>query len=397
MNRFFPLLFFFSLASLLFPVPVLRRSFYITGAVWLAVNWGRRETLRKLRIDLDLNRGCGFPGDDLFLVLHLANRSFFPLPWLAVYQSFPEQLGAGREQFLVSLGPRAKKKKTIVFRGYRRGIYPLPALRVAFGDVWGIDEASFLQRWTERVVIYPRVVPVYGLSLQRHLPFGPHRMSFGLHEDPSRLRGCREYRAGDGLRRIHWPNMARTGRIQVKEWETTLDAEIGIFLNLREEDFPVRDWSSLVELEVELAASLIHRMVEKGEHVAFYANGKAYGEEEGRVFHLPAKKGKGQRKKIFTYLAGVTTAPGSPPYENFFQEAKKAVAGACLLFITPQVTPEMVKRAGDLRKAGYHPSFLQPSHKTAVLPVKELKEKKIPCFIVKRRREDDALLLVRQV
>lgn len=397
MNRFFFPLFFFGLASLLFPVPVLRRSFYLVGVVLLVVIWGKRKAVRELRIDLDLNRGCGFPGDNLFLVLHLTNGSFFPLFWLAVYQSFPEQLGAGREQFLVSLGPWEKKKKKIVFRGYRRGIYTLPEIRVTFGDAWGIGEDSFLQPCTRRIVIYPQVVPVYGLYLQRHIPFGPHRILFGLHEDPSRLRGCREYRAGDGLKRIHWPNMARTGQIQVKEWETTLDAEIGIFLNLREEDFPVSEWFSLVELEVELAASLIHRMVEKGEHVAFYANGKAYGEEEGRVFHLPAKKGKGQRKKIFTYLAGVTTATVSPPYEIFFQEAKKAVAGACLLFITPRVTPEMVNRAGDLYKAGYHPFFLQPYFKTAVLPVKELKEKKIPCFTVKRKRENDAILLTPQV
>ena len=396
MNRFLFPIFFFGVASLLFSVPVLRRSFYLVAVVLLLVIWGKREAARGLRIDLNLNRGSGFPGDDLFVVIHLANCSFFPLFWLAVYQSFPEQLGAGREQVLVSLGPREKKEKKIVFRGRRRGIYTLPDIRITFGDAWGIGEESFLQPCTERIVIYPKVVPVYGLYLERHIPFGPHQILFGLHEDPSRLRGCREYRAGDGLKRIHWPNMARTGRVQVKEWETTLNAEIGIFLNLREEDFPVSEWFSLVELEIELAASLIHRLVEKGEHVSFYANGKAYAEERGKVFRLPVKNGRGQRKKVLTYLAGVTTAAESP-YEIFFQEAKETAAGACLLFITPRVTSEMVKRAGDLRKAGYHPFFLRPHFKKAVLPVKELKEKNIPCFTVERKREDDAILLAPQV
>ncbi|HEX2952508.1 MAG TPA: DUF58 domain-containing protein, partial [Bacillota bacterium] len=247
--------------------------------------------------------------------------------------------------------------------------------------------------FSEQIVIYPSVDPVVGLTLDRHLPLGPHTRRFGLHEDPARLRGCRAYQPSDSLRRIHWPNMARTGRVQVKEWETTLDAEIGIFLNLCEQDYPVADWFSLSELAIETAASLICHLGNRGERVGFYCNGITADGAEG-LYQSKPKQGQRQVEKALSYLAAVKTGQGVPQ-ELLYKEVAQLAAGACLLFITPTITLELIKQIALWRGAGYHPVLLLVQDTIRSIPQLELDQARLTWFRVGRGRSNNAIQLAK--
>ena len=181
---------------------------------------------------------------------------------------------------------------------------------------------------------------------------------------------------------MHWPNVARTGILQVKEWETTLTSDYGIFLNLREEDLPTNAWYFLTEFLVELAASLSHFFAVQNETIAFYCNGKPFGAGEG-PFRLPPKRGRHLVEKILTYLAGVSPGQGQA-VEVFFREAARLPARSILLFLTPVITPVMVEKAAHLRRNGFQPVFLWPYYRDGVLPTTDLRKANLKWYIVRK-------------
>jgi uncharacterized protein (DUF58 family) len=367
---------------------------YFGLGVSLPVWWGLRATSRKLGIKEDISGGTGFAGTELFLKLRIFNPTWFPVFWCTVSRAFTQELGSSLWQTLVSIKPHGSVALQMSFFPERRGIYHVPDLIITTGDPFGWKENLIHITSTEKIIVYPPLFAVEGLHLTRHLPWGHTKVLFGLHEDPSRLKGCRDYYPGDSLKRIHWPSLARTGQLKVKEWETTLAAEIGIFLNLAEDDFPVSEWYWLSESGIEFAASLIHHLVGRKETPGFYCNGKLAGANLETVFKFPPKNGPEQGKRILTFLAGVALHE-KQPYLPLFEEAYRLKNGSCLIFITPTISAGMVKHAQNLKHAGYHPLFLWLGSPNGALPPAQLQVTGIPWYSVAKRRENHAFLIQR--
>ncbi len=357
--------------------------YMLTGL--LVVNWwGRRQVAQKLQVVREVTKGKGFVGDDFTVVIRLINPTLFPVFWCVVYHSF-SQVSADRNKILLFLPPRRQKEFSIKIHAERRGIFSLPLTHLFLGDPWGLTEQQLTATGEEKIIVFPTVRPLWGLTLSRRMPIGPYRHYCNLYEDPTRLQGCREYLPGDRLKKIHWPNVARTGCLQVKEWETTLKTDYGIFLNLREEDLPVDKWFFLAEFLIELGASLVHDFAQKDENVGFYCNGKAFDAEAG-LFCWPPKRGKTQEAKILTYLAGVAPGRGQEG-EDLFLAAKRLPVGSVLFFLTPVITRTMVERAARLRKNGLQPVFLWPYFRAGEVAVTDLKNYHLPWYIVRKGRE----------
>ncbi len=369
------------------------RALYLGLGVLLLIQFGLRDSVKRIKITKDLSGGSGFAGTELYLKLQLFNQSWFPLFWCTVIECFPEQLGARVVQTLISLLPHGQKEIRMTFYPQRRGVYSLPDTKITFGDPFGLKEINLNLSSPDKIIIYPPLFQVIGLNLNRHLPLGHKTIMFGLHEDPSRLRGCRDYCPGDGVKKIHWPNLARSGILKVKEWESTLSAEIGIFLNLQEEDFPVSDWFWLTEYGIDLAASLTHLFIGNKETLGFYCNGKA-PDFAKNAFILTPKRGYQQEKRILNFLAGADVNQDLE-YAVLFREAYHLMSGSCLIFITPRITAAMVKRAGNLDRAGYHPVFLWLKSRSVILPLAELKSAGIPYYEVEKRRDSNAFFIDR--
>ena len=375
------------LAALLSAVPGTYRIFYLGLTLLILIWWGLRTNSKRIKIREDLSGSSGFAGTALSLKVRITNPSWFPIFWGLVSKAFPEQLGTKFEQALVSIPPRGETVIQMAFYPQRRGIYPVPETRLSFGDPFGFKEIAIKAASPEKIIIYPPILPVVGLNLPRHFPLGQNRVIFGLHEDPSRPRGCRDYSPGDSIKKIHWPNLARTGCLKVKEWETTLTEEIAVFLNLAEEDYPVSDWSRLSELGIDFTASLVHLLIANKETLGFYCNGKTAGAESGIPFRVPPKHGYVQEKRIMHYLAGVDLNRGLG-YAQVAQEAYQHADGSCLIFITPCLSGDLVKQAQNLKRLGYHPVvfWLRASAPSFI----ELERAKIPWHTVEKRRDHSA-------
>jgi uncharacterized protein (DUF58 family) len=365
-------------------IPVLYRILFLGIAVLIGVSWSATTAGKRVRINRDLSQGSGFSGTDLVMSVRINNLSRFPVYWLLLRHSFSEQLGATYQENVVTLPRKGAREIKIKFRGERRGIFEAPETQITVGDLLGLGEQSYRHDLRERIVIYPPLITLEGFQLRRRLPWGEHRIMFGLHEDPARLRGCRDYEPGDPLKRIHWPNVARTGVLQVKEWETTLKNEVGIFLDLNEDNYPVSEWFPLSELGIELAGTLSYLLSGKHERLGFFCNGRAFETEQSAIFSLAPGQYAAQARKIFSYLAGVNIFPGVD-FELLLSKSHDLMVGACLLLITPKISPDLAQKAGQLRRAGYFPVFIWLKSIRNPLPTLELRQAKLEWFAVERR------------
>ena len=114
----------------------------------------------------------------------------------------------------------------------RRGHYRIEPLQIRTGDPFGFFEASAAVGQGVTLVVYPRVdaLPLWKL---------PPASVEGAHASPERTlqttplaTTVRPYAPGDSMNRIHWRSTARTGEIQVKEFDLEQTADAWIFLDL---------------------------------------------------------------------------------------------------------------------------------------------------------------------
>ena len=120
-------------------------------------------------------------------------------------------------------------RETIV--PHHRGYYIVPQVTVTSGDILGLYPRIMDAATSEEVVVYPRLYPVRRLPLQRADATGDLNGRLSLYEDPTRMRGIRDYQPRDGMRRIHWKVSARHGDLKVRLYEPSALSRVTVALS----------------------------------------------------------------------------------------------------------------------------------------------------------------------
>jgi len=137
-----------------------------------------------------------------------------------------------------------------------RGYYQVGPLLLESGDLFGLHRRYRVETEPHYILVYPKVVPLQGYDLGVAPPVGEIRLMHRLYEDPTRISGVREYRAGDPLNRVHWRATARTGELHCKVYEPSTIAGISVLLDFHQGRLhsqasrPDRSWPSPRRLPV---------------------------------------------------------------------------------------------------------------------------------------------------
>ncbi|MGQ9779520.1 MAG: DUF58 domain-containing protein [Bacillota bacterium] len=351
-SRWF-LLFFLLLCALFSASRLVYLAAYGVALFFLLFSWATKRAFARLRVERSLSARKAFPGQPVEITIVAENDSCLPLGWL--------RLAAARQPNLVILGPhvgaglvfgRGRLRLTYRVAGMRRGYYPLGGIAVSGGDPVGWTTlARFVPDDGKGLTVYPRVWPLAGLPLPAAIPFGRRRHWLRAYEDPSWVGGIRDYAAGDSLRRVHWRATAHLGRLQVKELTPTVTAEVWIFLNLAEEDYPGRSATALGEMGIETAASLLVYFHARGTAVGFVSNGRVPGMSEDVVF-VPAECGAETAETILTVLAGIQPAGGGSFFSLPAEYGERASRGSVLFLLTPSWPEELAVISLGLKRRG---------------------------------------------
>ena len=132
----------------------------------------------------------------------------------------------------------------------QRGRYVLADARLVCEDPFSLVRRSRVLAARDVLLVRPRVIEL-----------GSERDEIGTDEALGRraiaaasgfdLRGVRAHRAGESLRRVHWPSTARVGRLMVKELEDDARDDVQVLI-----DCAAVSAASSAAFEVVLEASL---------------------------------------------------------------------------------------------------------------------------------------------
>lgn len=299
--------------------------------------WWSRRSLDTVRIERRLQRRA-FLGADITVELTFSNAGLLPVVWLRLHEALPVELAVPNfYQRVISLSPRERSRFEYHLTARKRGYYPIGPLSMYSGDLLGLADQAKKESPPDYITIYPKIVPLRGLTIPSRSPMGSLRHHQPIFEDPTRVMGKREYVSGDSLRRVDWKSTAATGSLQVKLYEPSISLVSSIFLNLNAEDYAYKTRMPSTELAIVVAASIANWMIDKKQTVGLVTNGKEPHENGGDVQPLPPRKGRSHLMRLLEILARIEMVDERPIIGHLRREIHHLPWGTTLIVITGQM------------------------------------------------------------
>ena len=346
----------FLLILLLVAAAVVKGGFAFTviylflGVYIISIFW-TRQSARNISCERKFEKRA-FWGEEIQVRLEITNNGWLPIPWLLVYESLPVELAAGTSiKRVLSLGPHGHTEIIYQLGAYKRGFYPVGPFTTKLGDTLGLADIQELEKQSDAITIYPHIIPLTSVKLPSRSPLGTLKHTQPIFEDPSRVRGKRDYVASDSLRRVDWKATASTGRLQVKQFEPSVALQTVLFLDLNEPDYAAKHRIDSTELAIVIAASLANWTVAQRQAVGLITNGMDDRATNG-VQPIPARKGRGQLVNILDLLARIQTTETHPLTELLSRETPNLPWGTTIVIITGSIDEPLFDEIFQIQRRG---------------------------------------------
>jgi uncharacterized protein (DUF58 family) len=311
----------------------------VLGGSYLVTRFG----LTDLEAGYAVNQLQAHVGEVLRATYTLRSTSRLPKLWLEVHN--PSTLPVPLPGRVISLGPNGERSWIAKVPLGRRGHFRVDPLQIRTGDPFGFFEASASVGHGLTLVVYPRLEPIPRWRLQAVSLEGSRSTPVRTQQTTPLATSVRPYAPGDAFNRIHWPSTARTGDIQVKEFDLEQTADVWIVLDLqRATQVGVGD-DATVEVGVRVAAAIAERAIEENRAVALTTTGS-------RITVLPPDRGPRQRQKILQLLAAVDGDGATPLAEALVAGLPLLRRGMSAIVITASTEPAWVRPLATLRPRG---------------------------------------------
>ena len=233
-------LFCAALIALPFHLTALAVILILLGIIALISRKWALAALKDVLFEAESDRYRLFPGDLFTIVMRVSNHKNLPLIWLDAAIPLedncpiapleeseiiqPDGLTKADDELprcpmlrkrFAFLSPMQDLEIKVPMKAVHRGIYRLENLRIYSGDGFGLTQTGrSVQEQDSVFAVYPAAVPVRAESFLRTqwMSAGKNK---GYMEEPTLIRGSRDYRAGDSWKRINWRMAARGMPLQV--------------------------------------------------------------------------------------------------------------------------------------------------------------------------------------
>jgi len=268
---------------------------FLTLALFLYLIY--RQTLSScqgLHASRDLNANSFVEMDKLKVTWSIKNGSSINIHYLEIIDQIGLSQNAKIRKDIVS-PPNAHsqiiiKENFLVDGGM--GIRSVGPLKLKVKDMFHIFEFEIVLPKIETYEVTPKVVTIVSMPPETPLqslmlgPYGTPMLGQNIN-----FKGIRPYRYGDSLRHIAWKKSAKTGELNVKIFESDINSDVGIILNLDPRGHVGRKAKSTWEKSRDIAISLISGNLEKGHRVGFLTNNFSVELNQGdEHFYSLAKK-----------------------------------------------------------------------------------------------------------
>lgn len=245
---------------------------------YLTKSWANSTRAVRFGGDIEVKIGSRVP-----IEIRLTNLNRIPVAWLLVEDLLPRWATAHDPPTLQVEGDRVK---VLLLRGgetvsmhyeircNRRGYFQVGPTIMETGDLMGLFRRYRVGTQPQYVTVLPNVVPLTSYEIGSRRPIGEIRMRDNVMDDPTRLRGIRQWQPGDPMRSVHWAATARTGTLHSKIYEPSSIAGATLILDLHESTTPRAHEPARSDLAVTAAASIANSLHDSNEPVGLATNGR---------------------------------------------------------------------------------------------------------------------------
>ncbi|MEP6757573.1 MAG: DUF58 domain-containing protein [Actinomycetota bacterium] len=200
---------------------------FIAGA---NLRWGNRA----VSVGRHLSDARVTPGTRVTVRLDVSNPSGGSTSFLLLEDRLPPALGRPARLVVTGVGPRGTQRVSYSIVPQTRGRYGIGPLTVDRTDAFGLTRRRIVLEGREELLVTPEIedlrVPADAAS-GSNLGSQRARQLLRSGEEYYTMRG---YQEGDDLRRIHWPSVARTGELMIRQDEASRRTGALIYLDSRE-------------------------------------------------------------------------------------------------------------------------------------------------------------------
>ncbi len=311
----------------------------VLGGSYVVTRFG----LTDLEAGYAVNQLQAHVGEVLRATYTLRSTSRLPKLWLEVHN--PSTLPVPLPGRVISLGPSGERSWIAKVPLGRRGHFRVDPLQIRTGDPFGFFEASATVGHGLTLVVYPRLERIPRWRLQAVSLEGSRSTPVRTQQTTPLATSVRPYAPGDSFNRIHWPSTARTGEIQVKEFDLEQTADVWVILDLNRATQVGSGDESTVEVGVRAAAAIAERAIAENRAVALTTTGS-------RVTVLQPDRGPRQRQKVLQLLAAVDGDGSTPLAEALVAGLPLLRRGMSAIVITGSTEPGWVRPLATLRPRG---------------------------------------------
>lgn len=316
--------------------------------------WGR-ESLTGVTYARVLDRRRAAFGEQVPLEVEIVNDKLLPLTWLLVREELSSALtirGARvvrvgwREemQFVLPLLPFQRVRRRLTLVCDQRGEHHFGPSELRSGSPTGSHQRSLELFDQASILVYPKVFTLG--SARSRLPIALDKARTSLADDPVRIRGVREYRAGDPLRRVDWRATARTSNLLVRVHEPATTTRVALFVDVVPPSGLGRKRAAdVIELTIAVAASIVSALT--GLALGLYSNGTA----RGRPLAADPAAGPDRQRTLLELLAIVTPARTMPLGAVVLSQRALLRNGTSAIVVGSDFAPSTTAALGDLGRS----------------------------------------------
>jgi uncharacterized protein (DUF58 family) len=340
-----------------------------------------RRKLREERI---------FCGEGTELRIEVTNAKPLPLAWLLIRDGFPKDLAlltgalqtaSGRTMSdrsssrdlpeqerpieqessvrsltdVLSLRWYERVQRTYRIQSQKRGVYTFGPADITSGDIFGFGQRHASIEEQDRLIVYPKVVPVERLGLPSQKPAGELAAQRKIVEDPLRMATVREYVPGDSIRYIHWKNTARLNQLQTKVFDPSASPVLTLLIDVQTVHNPYGFVPEYLELIISATASIAVHALDQRQAVGLYANGGPSG--ASCWTSVAPGRSPGQGAQILAALAPLSGFRLLPLYQLLRRAMPALPYGCTAVVITARPVEQNLVSLLTLQDAG-HPTVL---------------------------------------
>lgn len=209
--------------------------FYMSTALLATLGVSRLQaflSVRGLRFDRFVPEKASV-GELIAVELSVWSDRRIRRPLITLVDQLPSRMAFRDRTSSLPLAPAfdVPMRTQYLFRPMRRGRFRWKTLKIYGTDALGLTTITrnYDLEQSEMLVV-PNPIPL-DIDLPGAAGFGISEAETGLSRGAGlEPRGIREYAHGDSMRYVHWPTVARTGRLVVKEFETGSHSTVAFFL-----------------------------------------------------------------------------------------------------------------------------------------------------------------------